>query len=226
MQTAVFFEVFSYLMPIILFLKFSRSKKLETIALIFIVGFLFGLVWEPLGTDFTWQYPGFYFYYFSNQDCYVLRFNLKCYGIPLAIPIGWGWMMVLTCLLSQKLMNFFKNKLRNRLITFFISGLITGGILEFIAVYQKWWVYIFESVSVAYTQELIYIVGATVTIGWGIISYLNLFISTILYPDLKKKYNPFFVLIFVLLLALLNGFIAWQLIRYGVFPMLKYGIGL
>jgi hypothetical protein len=224
MQITVFFEIFSLTIPIILFLKFYKSKKNEMIFLIFIVGLFFGLIWEFFGTDFVWQYIGFYFIYYLNESCYASIFNLRCYGIPLAIPVFWGWMMVLIYLFSEKLVKFTKNIFRNRLIIFFILGLMTGGIFEIIAVSIGWWTYVFRSMPIIYSQESIYVVAGTVIIGWGIISLLNLSISTILYPKLKKRYNHVLVLLCILLLSLLNGFIVWHFIRYGVFPLLVYTV--
>ena len=128
--------------------------------------------------------------------------------------------MIISYLLSEKLNGLFKQGFIKRLLIFFVSGLLVGGILEVIAVGLGWWTY--KPISIEYGRELIYVVTGTVTLGWGIIFLLNLSISTILYPNMKKNYNYMPVLIVILFLSLFNGFIAWYLIRYGVFPALGY----
>jgi hypothetical protein len=143
----------------------DRSRG-EVLVSVLLVGFFFGVGWEPQGTELVWRYPGYRLYAFMD--------------IPLTLLLSWSWWMVACSLIAGKLEALLGRFLGRAsglpfVVSAYVSGVLAALVIEPLSVAMGWWDYLVVGENAVVRFPIFGVeFNLTVIVGWGLLTVLNL----------------------------------------------------
>jgi hypothetical protein len=202
----IFVLMFSY------FIWNRNRKRAETLISILVMGFFFSLAWEPQGTGLVWVYRGFKIIAFMD--------------IPFSLFLSWSLWMALCYIIAHRIIKELRKvSKRYQLISkiaFFISGIIVASLIEPLSVSLGWWDYLVIGEKAVLSFPLLGVnFNLTVIVGWGMLTTINLTLSTevakrtsIRIIDRLKLHKFYALVLSNATLGLFSGWLSWQLVGF------------